>query len=71
MSYKILYADKAEAMGRGGLVFSSQLEAIDFIKKAGQESPRFHYWFEPMPKTQEELNAMLGVSVETATNANA
>ena len=57
--YKILYADKAEAIGRGGLVFPSQLSAEDYVMKANQETPRFHHWVEPMPESQEELNAIL------------
>jgi hypothetical protein len=59
-TYKIAYADKVEALSKPGLIFSTQLEADDYIKKVSQESPRFHYWVEPIPETEAK-----------ATNGNA
>ena len=62
MLYKILYVKTSEAMDRGGLVFPSQLHAEDYIKKASQESPDFHYWAEPMPEpkiTEQETQVTI------------
>ena len=58
MVYKIVYADRVAAMDRGGLVFNNQLEADEYVKKANQESPGFHHWFEPIPEPGEKITAL-------------